>query len=246
MSLTCILIDDESIALASLAHDLKVFKDRVTVLAKFRDPRTAVGFLGETQVDAVFLDVNMPGMTGIEFLELFPQRDFDVIFTTAYSEYALEAFKSEAIGYLVKPIDPDELEQSIIRLEKNRKQEYSAQRLESAIDLLSTMEGINRKIKFSVDKKIVLVEPQQILYCASDGNYCRVILEDGQELFLSQKLKQVADLLPDHLFFRVHNSFLINLQKVKEFHKSEGYVILETGDKIPVSRQKRNEILDKF
>lgn len=233
MSLACILIDDEPSALASLAMDLQVHEQRIRVLGQFDNPLKAARFLNGNEVDVLFLDVDMPGMTGLEFLDLFPNRDFDVIFTTAHSKYAVQAFKSEAIGYLVKPIDPEELEQVISRVEKARNVDF-------------TRESAHRKIKFSVDKKIVLIEPQRILYCESDGNYCTVCLDDGQQLFLSQKLKQVSDMLPPHMFFRVHNSYVVNLQKIAEFHKSLGVLVLETGIKIPVSRQKRNLILEKI
>lgn len=246
MTLTCILVDDEPKALTSLSYELKKFEDRIRILRQFSDTGDAAEFLREKAVDVVFLDINMPNIDGMKFVELFPERNFEVIFTTAHSDYAIEAIRKNAIDYLVKPIDSDDLETVLLRLEKIVEKSSFSSKIVAAIDRLNTVGIGPKKIKFSVDKKIVFIEPNSIIYCESDGNYCKVILEDNKELFLTQKLKQVAELIPDDLFYRVHNSYLINLSKVKEFHKNEGYIVLDHNIKIPVSRQKRNEVLDRL
>lgn len=248
MSLTCVLIDDEPKALTSLSYELKAFSDRLQILNQFSSAVSALSFLGnpQQQVDVIFLDINMPEMDGLEFLDKFPNRSFEVVFTTAHSDYAIEAFKKEAVGYLVKPIDREDLEAVILRLERQIDKINFADKIEAAIDRLSNVGLGPRKIKLTLDKKIVFTDPDDIIYCESDGNYCKVILGNKRELFLTQKLKQVSELLPTNLFYRVHNSYLINLSKVKEFHKNEGYIILENDIKIPVSRQKRNEVLDRL
>lgn len=248
MSLTCVLIDDEPKALTSLSYELKAFSDKIQILHQYSSAADALIFLENTQqqVDVVFLDINMPEMDGLQFLDKFQNRPFEVVFTTAHSDYAIEAFKKEAIGYLVKPIDREDLEAVILRLERQVEKLGFADKIEAAIDLLSNVGLGPRKIKLTLDKKIIFIDPDDIIYCESDGNYCKVILADQRELFLTQKLKQVSELLPANLFYRVHNSYLINLSKVKEFHKNEGYIVLENDIKIPVSRQKRNEVLGRL
>lgn len=246
MSLTCILIDDEPKALTSLKYELQNFADRIQIVGQFSCPETAKLYLETNTIDVLFLDISMPSTDGFQFLESITQRNFEVVFTTAHSDYAVEAFKKEAIGYLVKPIDPEDLEKVIDLLERRIGKDPYADKLEAALDKLNSMGMGPKKIKLTLDKKIVFVDPNEIIYCESDGNYCKIILEDDRDLFLSQKLKQVSELLPADQFYRVHNSYLINLRKVKEFYKNEGYILLENNVKIPVSRQKRNEVLDRL
>lgn len=247
MNLTCILVDDEPKALTSLSYELHNFADRIQIIEQFTSSKKAQIFLESQSVDVVFLDINMPEIDGLTFLDAFPQRNFEVVFTTAHSNHAVNAIKKEAIGYLVKPINPEDLEQVIDRLERRIGKDPFADKLEAAIDRLNNIGMGPKKIKLNLDKKIVFIDPNNIIYCESDGNYCKIILEGEQKnLFLTQKLKQVSELLPNDQFYRVHNSYLINLQKVKEFYKTDGYILMENNIKIPVSRQKRNEVLDKL
>lgn len=187
----------------------------------------------------------MPGMDGFTFLEYFDDRSFDVVFTTAYDKYALKAIRNDVVDYLVKPIDPDDLGKTLRKLEKNvPKKDEISQKILDAIDRFNEQQGISKKIKLSVDRKIVFLDPDEIIYCESDGNYCRVFLEGKKELFMTQKLKNVEDLLPDHMFYRVHNSYIVNLLKIKEFHKNENYFLLTNNAIIPISRQRKNDIMD--
>lgn len=247
MSLTCLLVDDEPKALTSLIYELQAFADRIQIVEQLTSPKEAQIFLESQSVDVVFLDINMPEIDGLTFLDAFPQRNFEVVFTTAHSEHAIDAIKKEAIGYLVKPIDAEDLDKVVDRLERRIGKDPFADKLEAAIDRLNNIGMGPKKIKLNIDKKIVFIDPNDIIYCESDGNYCKIILEgEQQDLFLTQKLKQVSELLPDDLFYRAHNSYLINLRKVKEFHKPDGYILMENNIKIPVSRQKRNEVLDRL
>lgn len=244
MGLTCILVDDEPHALTSLTDELNAFKDRIQILKQFSNPKNAQQYLSSNTIDVVFLDIDMSGINGFEFLDIFPQRTFAVVFTTAYSHHAIDAFKREAIGYLIKPIDSGELANVIERLERNIEGSLVSKRLEAALDRINSMGVGPKKVRFNVDRKIVFVYPNEILYCESDGNYCTIVLEHEKKLFLTQKLKQVSDNLPSDIFYRVHHSYLINLHRVKEFHKNLGYVLLDNDKKIPVSRQKRNDVLN--
>src|SRR5690606_10819759 len=247
MSLTCLLVDDEPKALTSLSYELQAFADRIQIVGQLTSPKEAQVFLESNSVDVVFLDINMPEIDGLTFLDAFPQRNFEVVFTTAHSNHAIDAIQKEVIGYLVKPIDSEDLDKVVERLERRIGKDPFADKLEAAIDRLNNIGMGPKKIKLNIDKKIVFIDPNDIIYCESDGNYCKIILEgEQQDLFLTQKLKQVSELLPDDLFYRAHNSYLINLRKVKEFHKPDGYILMENNIKIPVSRQKRNEVLDRL
>lgn len=243
--LNCILIDDEPKALTTLEYELLQLEKEISILGKYTDAAEAVNFLNAQHVDVVFLDVEMPGMDGFHFLEQFKDRSFDVVFTTAYDKYALKAIRIDVVDYLVKPIDPDDLNQTVAKLERNaQKREDPSLKILEALDKLNETQGISKKIKLSVDRKIVFLDPEEIIYCESDGNYCRVFLEEKKEIFLTQKLKYLEEILPDHMFYRVHNSYIINLLKIKEFHKTENYFLLTNDAVIPVSRQRRSDIMD--
>lgn len=243
--ISCILIDDEPKALTTLSYELLNLSKEIKILGTFSSVSGAIDFLKTQTIDVVFLDVEMPVADGFNFLDAFEERDFEVILTTAYDKYAIKALRSDVIDYLVKPIDAEDLENALHKLEKHiqKKADPSTKILE-AIDKLTEQQGLTKKIKLSLDRKIIFLDPEDIIYCESDGNYSRVFLENKKELFLTQKLKYLEGILPDQLFQRVHNSYIINILKIKEFHKNDNYFLLTNDVSIPISRQRKNDILD--
>jgi two-component system LytT family response regulator len=244
--ITCILIDDEISALKGLAYELKNFHEIIEIKAQFSSANNAVEFLKTNEIDVIFLDIEMPEMNGLTFLEYFPNRNFQVVFTTAYSKYAINAIKLDALDYLLKPVDIDDLSQTIKKIEKSLSKKKQEDFLELAMERLNKSESSPKKIKITFDGKIHFLNPDDILYCEGDGNYCRVFLENGKKMLLSQKLKQLENILPEYVFYRIHNSYIVNLLKVTAYHKHDGYVEISNNKTIPVSRHKRGEILDKL
>ncbi|WP_405294066.1 LytR/AlgR family response regulator transcription factor [Algibacter sp. Ld11] len=240
-----IIIDDESNAIEGLSWELSKFSDNIEVVTSFTDPELALKYLKHEQIDCVFLDIEMPIMDGFTFLEKVPNRNFSVVITTAYNEYALKALKKEAIDYLLKPIDSDDLKVAIEKIEKQNTERYSLENFESI--LLKFNNNLSRKkITISTDGKLVFLKPDDIYYVESDGNYCTIHCQNQKKLVVTKKLKSFCEILPDEQFFRIHNSYIINLNKVKEFIKVDGYVVLENSAKIPVSRQRKTELLRKL
>ena len=244
--LNCILIDDEPNAIRALELELKQFENRATILEKFNNVNEAVARIKHVNFELLFLDIEMPGMNGMSFLEQFPDRDFEVIFTTAYSHYAVEAIKKSALDYLLKPVDTDELEGALIKAEATIQRYRFDTKLEKALDNLQVTHGHLNRIKLNHDGKIFFLKPEDILYCKGEGNYCYIFLENNENMLLSMKLKQVEELLPSGLFCRVHNSYIVNLSKVRSYHKAEGMIELYSGFVVPVSREKRSSVLDKL
>lgn len=242
----CIIIDDELNAIKTLMLELRNFSDRIEVVGRFTQAVSAIDFLKNNHVDVVFLDIEMPGMTGLDFLEHFQTRDFQVVYTTAYSKYALNAIQKEALYYLLKPVDVGELEKCIERIERNLSKDGFESKLEAALDVLSQIEGVPKRVKLSHDGKITFYHPDEILYCEADGNYCRIFFNKGHKVLLTRKLKQVEEILSEPIFYRVHNSYIVNLNKIKAYNKNEGLLIMENNVNIPVSRNKRMDILDKI
>jgi two-component system LytT family response regulator len=243
--LHAILIDDESKALESLLWELSKFKNDISVLDTFTNPNEAIEFIKHNQVDCVFLDIEMPTMDGFQFLNHLGDEDIAVVFTTAYNEYALKALKNEALDYLLKPIDSDDLKQAVLKIKKSKKSKsLNTDKIE---EILSNYNSISsKKIKFNTDGKLIFLDKEDILFVESEGNYSTLHLSNSKQIVLTKKLKELTQVLPDSHFFRIHNSYIVNLGKIKEFIKSDNYIILESNHKIPISRQRKAEFLEKF
>lgn len=236
--LDVILIDDEPKAIKSLEWEIDNYCEDVNVMETFTSPKKAVQYLEDREPDCVFLDIEMPEMDGFEFLDRFHQRNFHVVFITAYNQYAISAIKENAMDYLLKPIDSDDLVETV---EKLRQDKSSQDALEKNL-----MENSKKRIAIPIDGKLIFLTVDEIIYCQSDGNYCKIFLTNGKFLFVSKKLKKIQDLLPDSSFYRVHNSYIVNLKKVREYLKTDGYVILENQKEIPVSRSRKSTFLNKI
>jgi two-component system LytT family response regulator len=243
--LQAILVDDESKALESLLWELSKFHKDITVLNTFTNPNEAIDFIKHHHVDCVFLDIEMPTMDGFQFLNHLESQELAIVFTTAYNEYALRALKKEALDYLLKPIDSDDLKQAILKIKKSKgAQNLSAAKLEQILSNYNST--TTKKIKLNTDGKLIFLDKADILFVESEGNYSTLHLANSKQLVLTKKLKEVSQVLPTSHFFRIHNSYIVNLGKIKEFIKSENYIILESNHKIPISRQRKAEFLEKF
>jgi two-component system LytT family response regulator len=243
--LQAVIVDDEKKAVQSLAWELTNFSDEINVVASFTDPFEALRFLNNNSPDCLFLDIEMPTMDGFQFIKKLSNKEFPVVITTAYNQYAIKALKNEAIDYLLKPIDTEDLKDTIVKIKKFNARTYAADNLEKILLNFSANEK-HKKITFNTDGKLIFLRSEEILYAESDGNYSTIYLSDGQKIVLTKKLKEVNKLLPGDTFFRIHNSYIINLTKIKEFLKTDGYVVLQSNHKIPVSRQKKSDFLDLF
>ena len=241
--LQAVIVDDEIKALQSLTWELTNFSDEINVIASFTNPNEALTYLEKHTPDCLFLDIEMPTMDGFQFIRKLTNKNFPVVITTAYNQYALKAIKSQALDYLLKPIDTDDLEETIVKIKKFNSKNFSVEKLEMAL-LNYNSRAVHKRITLNTDGKLLFLESDEILYAESDGNYSTIFLTDGQKIVLTKKLKEVNELLPSDSFFRIHNSYIINLNKIKEFLKTDGYVVLKSNHKIPVSRQKKSDFLD--
>ena len=243
--LISVIVDDEPKAIQSLSWELSNFSDQIKVIATFNNPEKALLYLVENDIDCLFLDIEMPTMDGFQFLNKLKSRNFAVIITTAYSEYAIKALKKDALDYLLKPIDSDDLEETIAKVKKYCSNSLYSNKIEKV--LLHFNEKLNtKKIAINTDGKLIFLESKEILFIVSDGNYSTFHTTNNKKIVVTKKLKEINTLLPNEIFYRIHKSYIINLTKVKEFLKTDGYVIIENNHKIPVSRKKKSEFLEKF
>lgn len=239
-----IIIDDELRARTLLAGMLKECAAGITVIAGCEDLPNGVKAIRRHKPDLVFLDIEMPGHSGLELLDFFNEDEinFDIIFTTAYNNYAIQAFKLSAIDYLLKPISMEELEQSIERFRRKNKKHAS--------DYAALKENLNKnnsnKIAVPTGNSIRFIELQSILYLKADSSYTEMMFTDGTRLIVSRTLKNFEEVLNSSTgFFRCHKSYLVNSNAISDYVKSDGgYIVLNNGVNVPISPDKSGELLE--
>jgi two-component system LytT family response regulator len=238
-----IIIDDELTAIKSLKWEINNSCNGIEIIDSFTNPNEAISAINYLKPDCIFLDIEMPEMDGFQLLEKLQFRDFDLIITTAYDSYALKAFKESAIDYLLKPVDTDDLIKSIAKIKNNKNENVLGKELYKIIENISPKTTFG-KISLQLAGKTIFVEPNEIIYCKSDGNYTEIYFKTKSKELISKKIKDVEQMFNNTLFYRVHNSYLVNVNYITEFIKSDGqYLVLENGITIPVSRSKKSALL---
>lgn len=238
-----IIIDDEKRARVSLALLLQEYCPQISVVAECENLPEGVKAIRKFQPDLVLLDIEMPGHSGLELLDFFDENDvnFSIIFTTAYNEYALQAFKFSAVDYLLKPINPEQLTEAITRLEKQKVENYKLLKETINQDSLT-------KIAVPSGNTLIFIDTTKISHIKGEGAYSEVFCNNGTKHLVSRNLKNFEDILClDSRFMRVHKSYIVNFEKVVAYNKSDGGSLeLENGIHIPVSQDKAQIILDRI
>lgn len=246
-ALRAVLIDDELMGINSLHILLDKYCPKVKSVAESRNPEMAIGLIENYRPDIVFLDINMPKMNGFELLENLKWKDFDLIFTTAHQEFALKALKSNAVDYLLKPIDPDELKAAVNKILLRREGREKNNNLESYQGILEDLAQLN-KHKLIVHSKTGLetIETNTIVCMESKSNYTQLYLDNDQNLISSKTLKEYEQILCGlkSPFMRVHNSYIINLRKVLRYLRSSDSVVMQNEQQIPISKSRKEEFLN--
>lgn len=239
-----IIIDDEKHCSDNLQWQLKQYCPEVEVAAVCNDAEAGLSEIYKQQPQLIFLDVEMPGMNGFEMLEKLPEINFDVIFTTAFNQYAIRAIKFGALDYLVKPVDKDELRAAINNHLKHS-QHNSLNQLSALLTHIKKSNDLSfQKIALPTLHGYELVPLNNIIYCESKSNYTNIFLNNNQQILVSKTLKDIEELLNMQPFFRLHNSYLVNLQYAIRYIKGEGgSLVLNSNITIPVSRNKKEALL---
>ena len=239
-----VIIDDEKHCREVLATLIGKYCPGVEIAESFTGGAEALQVIDKINPDIIFLDIEMPGMNGFEFLEKCPGKNFGIVFTTAYNEYAIKAIKHSALDYLLKPIDKNELVEAV-----EKAKEQNAQKTSSRVEqLLSTLNLKKENKRFAVPtlEGLIMLNSEEILYCESDGPYCTFHFITGTKPLLTSKtLKEAEEVLQGGgEFFRVHHSFLINLKFVQKYIRGEGgEVIMNNGKNIPVARSRKQDFM---
>jgi two-component system, LytTR family, response regulator len=241
--LTAIIVDDEERARNVLKMTLEEYCPEISIVELCADVPKAVNAINKLKPDIVFLDIEMPGYTGFQLFDFFENPQFSVIFTTAYSEYAIQAIKASAIDYLLKPIQAEELKTAVAKAMDKKQIDKQEDRIVHFLENVQNEHGL-QKIALPTSYGYVFVHINDLVYLAADGSYTNIYLADGQKILVSRKLKEFEYLEQHPFFFKSHRSFIVNLNCVKQYHRNDGgMIMMNEGSKIALSRDKKEEFL---
>lgn len=241
-----IIVDDEpksSETLKTLLHD---FCKNVEVVAACQTIAEAAAAIAKHTPDVVFLDINLRGENGFDLLNKISSIDFEIVFATAYSEYAIKAFKFSAIDYLLKPIDIEELRNTIAKIERKQLR-HQTEKYKQLLENLKPTNEKNYKLALPSVKGLTFVKTDEIVYCEADSNYTTFYLSNGEKIIVSQTLKEYDEMLTPHRFFRIHHSYLVNMNAITHYLKGDGgQVVMSNGTTLDVAKRRKEEFLKQF
>lgn len=242
---TTVIIDDERKAREALEKIIeRYFSDSYVVVAAAESVAAGAEAIKKYNPDIVFLDIEMPGENGFELFKYFPNIPFDVIFTTAFQQYAIKAIKCAALDYLLKPINQLDLKDAFARFESNYLRKAQQERINLLLNNMSMGCVVNEKVAFASLTGYEMVNLRDIIYCEADQNYTIIHIASGTTLTVSKTLKYVEEMLPEDIFFRCHKKNLVNLNYIKKYSRVHGHkILLENGDTLDVATRRTEEFI---
>ena len=244
-TIRAVSIDDEEGNLANLSRLLAQYCPEVSIVGTAGDATAGKDLIVHLRPDLVFLDIQMPGASGLDMLQQLPHHDFQLIFVTAYDQYGIQAVKFSAVDYLLKPINVPELQEAVRKAILRHGEKTKSGQLENLLQLLNRQPfKEEHRIALNTLKETRFVYTRQIVRCESDNNYSYFFLDNGEKLLVSKPIYEYESLLADYGFIRCHQSHLVNKHFVHSWvRKDGGFLLLDNGNTIPVSRSKREAVL---
>ena len=241
-----IIIDDEYNAREFLEKLLtRYFPDKFLILDKCESVDEAIVSIEKCNPELVFLDVQMPNKNGFQLFKELNKIKFEVIFTTAHSEFAIDAIKCSALDYLLKPINYIDLLETIKKYDDKQNKASQEEKLRLLLENIDTGSSEYNRIALPTENGFELLKTNAILYCEADSNYCKIVCLDGRNIVLSKTLKYIEELLPTSIFQRIHKSYLVNLNYITRFNKTNELLVeLSNGETLPVSVRKKEEFIN--
>ncbi|PKP23120.1 MAG: DNA-binding response regulator [Bacteroidetes bacterium HGW-Bacteroidetes-21] len=239
-----IIIDDEPRAVQILEMVIKEYCHDITVEGTAHTIVSAIESIKLLKPDIIFLDIELPEGSGFDVLTAFPERDFEVVFVTAYNHYALKAIKYSAADYILKPVDIEEIKTAIEKIQHRKKTPGA-----SSPDLNELLYNLRntgtRKIAVPSNDSTEFLTVDEIMYVSADRSYCNLFMSDGRNILVAKSLSSIEELLPQEGFFRIHKSHLVNLNYMKKHIRSDGgYIEMTNGAHLSIARMKKEEFLD--
>ncbi|MFT3705172.1 MAG: LytTR family DNA-binding domain-containing protein [Agriterribacter sp.] len=240
-----IIIDDEKNNIDNLEGLLQKYCPQVIIAASALNAEEATAMIALHKPELLFLDIQMPGKNGLELLQSLPVHTFEVIFVTAFDQYGIQAVKFSALDYLLKPVNIDELKTAVQKADERIQQKRQNIPLENLLQLLEhRQQKEEHRLALSTLKETRLVKPSEIIRCESSNAYTTFFLDDEQKLLISRPIYEYEELLKEYGFMRCHQSHLVNKKYIRSWVKEDGgYLLLHNGNRIPVSRNKKEFII---
>lgn len=241
--ITAVIIDDEPKGRLALRQKLENYCANVSVIGEATDGIDALSVIEKLKPELIFLDIEMPRMNGFEMLNELKEKNFHIIFTTAYDQYAIKAIKYAAFDYLLKPVDIEELKTAIERISNTSTIETKKQAELLRQNILNPKKLLN-KLAIPTLEGLLFFDINEIIQLEANSNYTIIHFSGKQKITASKTLKDFEELLPPDIFFRTHHSHLINLNYIKKYIKGDGGQIeMQNGNFVDVSRRKKEEFL---
>ena len=247
MTLKAIIVEDEKTGRETLAHYLKSYCPQVELVGMAEAVKPGLTLIDRYKPDLVFLDIEMPFGNGFDLLEQVGEPDFDVIFITAFSEYALRAIQVSAAHYLLKPLNIDELVEAVQKVEAARSKARDFNQTRILVENVQLENRQLHKMVLPTMEGFEVIRINQIVYCTAQDNFTEFHLTDGHKKLICRSLKHYEELLDDFDFIRIHKSYLINKHYVSKYRKGKGgTVVMSTGAEVEVSASRKAEFLQRF
>ncbi len=244
MNIECILVDDEPLAIENLQNLLGIYCPEVKVINTYTDPVKALEEIPKIEPDLIFLDINMGRLNGLELAETLMWSKSEVVFVTAFSQYTLRALRANALDYLLKPLEPQELVRVVNKFKLKNQNPESEDRKET-LDAFKTFfetfgkEEFPRKIRVPSQNGFILVDTNELVRIQADNSYCDLYLADGRKLTVSKGIGLFESILDQQWFKRVHQSHIVHLKFVEEFTLENGGLLrLKDGTEVMISRRR--------
>ncbi|MBL7764717.1 MAG: response regulator transcription factor [Chitinophagaceae bacterium] len=241
-----IIVDDEITSSQVLENLIQNYLPDLQILAICTKPAEAIEKLEQLRPDLVFMDIELPGMTGFDVLDKVQQKTFDIIFTTAHSQYGIKAIQFSAIDYLLKPIQIDELKDAVNRVKAHKSVDNPIERIKFLLENIQLLNNNNpfHRVALPTMEGLKFVNTQDIVRCTSSNNYTTVFMRNGEKILISRTLKDVEGIFGNQDFCRVHNSHLVNVSYIHKFLKGDvNAVVMSDGVEVEVSRRKKDELI---
>jgi two-component system LytT family response regulator len=242
-----VLIDDETDSIRVLQKLLETYCPQVEVVGTAEGVETGLEVIQSTRPDLLLLDIEMTQGNAFDLLNQLRPLTFQVIFVTAFDNYAIRAFKYSAVDYLLKPVDIDELVSAVMRVTERSQQRNIIDQMQVFLDNMGTYSLAQQKMAVPTVDGLIFINLREVVRFEAKSSYTQINLENGEVVMATRTIKDYEDILPETLFCRIHNSHIINLQKIEKYHKGRGgYVILEDGSEIEVASRRRQEFMRRL
>ena len=245
--INAVIIDDEELGRTMLYNMLNKYCKSVNVVGQASSAKEGLELINKVSPGLVFLDIEMPGGSGFDLLEKTMDKNFEIIFTTAYNQYAVKAFKFNAIDYLLKPINIEELVASVNKVTDSALNTNVKSSIKNLLENYNSPNSKTNKIALPTQDGLEFVEIKDIIRCEADGKYTFCFLSSGKRLHSTRGLKDFEEQLNSYNFHRIHHAHFVNLDDIKNYFKGDGgYVLMSNGDNVTVSKRKKESFLKQL